>query len=80
MTIEIIGLPKNRTWQTRITKDGRSYQATKDNGKWYYQSPWGFCGGVIQAQEYMTLYHPDCNIIIEEFGSGLAIVLIEAEI
>jgi hypothetical protein len=71
--------PHNGTWQTRTTADGRSYQATKINSKWYFQYTYGFSGGAKQAQEHMTKYHPTYNIIIEQFGSGLAMVLVEAD-
>jgi len=79
MKTDTINPPKNRTWQTRTTKDGMSYEGTKENNKWYCRSPWGFCGGTKQAQKYMAKYHPSYNIIIEEFTSGLALVLIEME-
>lgn len=72
--------PETRTWQTRTTKEGYSYQATNDSGKWYCQHPYGFCGGAKQALEFIHNYHPEYHdIIVEQYGSGLAKVLLYVE-
>ena len=69
--------PQNRTWQTKTTREGYSFQGTRAEGRWYYRYHLSFCGGQEQAIRHMSCYHSDRpHYLVEQFGSGLAMILI----